>query len=95
MAYRNTKKKNGKVWIIVLLVFICWCILAASSMYDSKLVYDNKSITIEKGDSLSKFYNDFWVIEKYMLKLWLKNNAEKVPLLQEWRYVFDWEYTKE
>ena len=95
MAYRNTKKKNGKVWIIIMLVIICWCIFAASSMYDSKLVYDNKSITIEKGDSLSKFYNDFWVIEKYMLKLWLKNNAEKVPLLQEWRYVLDWEYTKE
>jgi len=95
MAYRNSKKKSGKIWIFILLVLICWWCFVIMSMGGEKLVYNNKVITIEKWDSLAKFYNDFWVIQKYKLKYWLRNNPEKVPLLQEGRYVLDWEYTKE
>lgn len=82
MGYSTrSKKKGGKGWIIFIIILICWGLLFFPSSYNAKLTYNNKVIDIEKGDGLAKFYNDFWGVQKIMIKLWLKNNPEKVPLL--------------
>lgn len=96
MVYNaRSKKKGGKGWIIFIIILICWGLLFLPSSYNAKLTYNNKVVDIEKWDGLAKFYNDFWGIQKFMIKLWLKNNPEKVPLLQEWNYTLNWEYTKD
>ena len=95
MVYSRSKKKKWKVWIWFVLIIIVGGFFYLSSLYNAKLVYDNKSVIIEKGDGLSKFYKDSWSLQKIMIKLWLRNNSEKVPLIQEWHYVLNWEYTKD
>ena len=92
---RSKKKKSNWRIFLVIIVFICWSLIYLSHTYNAKLVYNNSVIDIEKGDNLAKFYKDFWVVQKYMIKLWLRNNPNKVPLLQEGHYELNWEYTKD
>jgi UPF0755 protein len=95
MVYSKTKKKWWMKWLYFILILICCSLFFIPSLYNEKLVYENEVIEIERGDSFSKFYKKFWGIQKYMIKIRLRNNADKVPTIQEWRYMLNWEFTKE
>ena len=95
MVYSRSKKKKWKAWILFIIIIMVVGFFYLSSLYNAKLTYNNKSVIIEKGDGLSKFYTDLWSLQKLTFKLWLRNNPEKVPLIQEWHYVLNWEYTKD
>ena len=88
------KKSHGWIFFVIILILLLWG-LYFSSLYNSWLKFENKTINIEKWDNISKFYHDFWPLQKYMMKLWLRNNAEKVPLIQEGSYKLDWQYSKD
>lgn len=52
------------------------------------------TISIQKGDTIAKFYQHLGAWDILMMKLWLRNNANLVPLLQEGSYTLSGEYTK-
>lgn len=92
------KKKNSGIgkWIIVVIIvalLIMWRYI--KSLYNAPIRYDNQTITIEKGDTITKFFAKLSWGEKNMMKLWLRNHAEELPLLQEGNYQLDWTYTKQ
>lgn len=65
------------------------------SKYHQKLVFEpNTTITIAKGETLAKFYADQKGLQKFMTKLWIRNNSNLVPKLQEGSYLLSGSYTK-
>lgn len=92
--YSKKKKSNGWKYVIMLIILFWWC-LYLLNLYSAGISFQNKIITIEKGDNISKFYQDLWPLQKYVMKLWLRNNSEKIPIIQEGSYKLDWQFSKE
>jgi len=92
---RQKRKKWGKVFFLFFLIIVVCCGWLLYFNYNWKLIYKNEIVEIEKWDTIAKFYKNLGWFKKTAMKLWLRNNPKKVPIIQEWRYVLDWEYTKE
>jgi len=93
----RAKKRTGKGRILLgVIVIIAICLFYLRSAYNSSVYLKEQTITIEKGDTIAKFYKDLRGVKKTMMKLWLKNHSKEIPLLQEGTYpIKEWKYTKQ
>lgn len=65
------------------------------SQYGAAIYFDaGTEVVIKKGDTLAKFYAHQSSFAKTMTKLWLRNNRDLIPKLQEGTYVLSGSYTK-
>ena len=93
----RAKKRTGKGRILLgIIVIIAICLFYLRSAYNSSVYLKEQTITIEKGDTIAKFYKDLHGVKKTMMKLWLKNHSKEIHLLQEGTYpIKEWKYTKQ
>ncbi|MBQ7617158.1 hypothetical protein IJS64_04250 [bacterium] len=83
----RAKKRTGKGRILLgIIAIIAICLFYLRSAYNSSVYLKEQTITIEKGDTIAKFYKDLRGVKKTMMKLWLKNHNKEIPLLQEGTY---------
>lgn len=98
--YSYTRKKNKKSVLWVRLILGILVLLSAffllRSSYKAKVDYPaGTRIEITKGAGFSKFYTHLSAWQRWMMKLWIKNNTDIIPKLQEWTYYLSWSYSKD
>ena len=95
--YSRQKKKKGWKWFLILLIAILVLAIRGRIKYSpSDLVFENQRVSIVKWDTITKFYNELLDDNQtFWMKLYVRNHADQLPKIQEWTYVFSWEYTNE
>lgn len=95
MSSKKSQKKSRKFRILVVLVLLARIRIAFRGAYNAAIVYSEPTtLQIQKGETLSKFTAHLSSFQKMMMKLWLKNNKNLIPNLQEGNYLLSGVYTK-
>lgn len=99
MAYYQMRKKNKKnrlsIFIFFIIIVFLFLGIFIRSSYLAPIEYSSPTkIEITKGAWFSKLYAHLSGWQKVMMKLWMKNNQNLIPTLQEWTYHFSWSYSK-
>ena len=96
MMKKNQKKSGLKlIKFGVVIVLFAWFRILLRGLYNAPLLYvENTTIQIEKGATINAFLTGVGGLQKLALKIWLRNNAELIPTLQEGTYELSGSYTK-
>lgn len=86
-------KGRKRAILLILLFLVCWWTLHWHYLKAIDF-WAWETISIQKGDTVAKFYRHIGNFDKMMMKLWLRNNSELIPTLQEGNYTLSGEYTK-
>lgn len=89
----RTKPRFLKPWWLVLfivIIFFVWKILFFSSSF-----WFDKSITIEKGDTIQKITDMLPYFTQLKFKWYVKHHTDLIQSLQPGSYTFSWNYTSE
>ena len=93
--YASAKKKKNGGWgklimlIIIILILIFWYI----KLSPKDIILDNVKVLVVKWDTIGKFYDKLDKNQIFWLKFYIKRHPNELPLIQEWTYIFSWEYS--
>ncbi len=91
---RQKKKKGWLRWGLVL-VIAAWFRIGIRSSYQAAIVFpEGTEIQIAQGERIGKFYSHLGGFQHWMMKLWMRNHKELIPMLQEGNYLLSGSYSK-
>lgn len=97
-GYSKTKKNKKSWWWIwfFLILLVVAIIFWKTKLSPKDLVFEWEKVSIVKGNTISTFYESLNLdkTQTFWLKFYIKRHPEELPNVQEWTYVFSWEYTQ-
>lgn len=92
---KRQKKKKGWLRCGIVVVILAWLRIGLRGSYQAPIVFPaGTELQIAQGERIGKFYAHLGSFQQVMMKLWMRNHKELVPMLQEGNYMLSGSYSK-